>query len=364
MIASGRKMINKKNWRLTKVYLNDRLHVDQISLSSLKVEETYLRYLLEWADNTPFSKAPSILPTFPEYMRFARMDGKVEPLSSTHVKKILAAARRFFIWLYEHNKEYRSLKLAWINKIKVKRLAEVPQTKEYVTFEEIRKIARTPAENVQERRIKAAAVFMYLSGIRIGAFVTLPIKAVDIENRFVYQYPSLGVHTKNNKSAKTVLFPIPELLQVVKDWDKEVRNILPENGYWFAPLSPLTGEIDIENLSPNDNRVHVARKNLATWMKKNGLTYHSPHKFRHGHVHYGQAHSRTQEDYKALSQNVMHSTTGVTDQFYSNIDDIEKRDRIDSMFGGKENKQDLPAEYQEFLEFQAWKKAKRNDTVE
>lgn len=357
-------MINKKNWKLTKLYLADRLHVDQISQSSLKIEETCIRYLLIWADSTPFSKAPSIIPTFPEYMRAARLDQKDEPLSSTHVKKVLAAARRFFFWLYGQGKEYRSLNMTWINKIKAKRLTEVHQTKEYVTIEEIQKIALAPVENVVERRIRAAAVFMYLSGIRIGAFVTLPIKAVDLENRFVYQYPNLGVHTKNNKSAKTVLYPIPELLEVVKAWDQEIRQVLPENGFWFAPLSPDTGEIDPKNTIPNDNRVSTARRDLVEWLKKVGLPYHSPHKFRHGHVHYGQAHSKTQEDYKAVSQNVMHSTTGITDQFYSNLDDEEKRDRIDSMFGDKKNPLNLSDEYREFLEFLAWKKAIKNDMSE
>jgi len=77
---------------------------------------------------------------------------------------------------------------------------------------------------------------------------------------------------------------------------------------------------------------NLFRKNLTAWLLKNGLTYHSPHKFRHGHAHYGQAHSKTQEDYKAVSQNVMHSCTGITDQFYSNMDDDMKKRRIDSMF--------------------------------
>jgi integrase len=351
-------MINKKNWKLTKLFLADRFHVDQISPTSLKVEETYIRYLLEWADSTSFSKAPTIVPTFPEYMRTARLGQNTEPLSSTHVKKILAAARRFFIWLYEHGKEYRSLKLAWINKLKAKRLSDVPQTKEYVTYEEILEIAQAPAENVMERRIRAAAVFMYLSGIRIGAFVTLPIKAVDIENRFVYQYPSMGVHTKNNKSAKTILYPIPELIEVVRAWDQEIKKVLPEDGFWFTPLSPDTGEINPNCREPNDNRVTLARKNLTDWMKKVGLPYHSPHKFRHGHVHYGQAHSKTQEDYKAVSQNVMHSTTGITDQFYSNMDDGVKKSRIDSMFGKDTKPESLSEEYKEFLEFKAWKMAK------
>lgn len=70
----------------------------------------------------------------------------------------------------------------------------------------------------------------------------------------------------------------------------------------------------------------ITRKKLNTWLEKVGLPYHSPHKFRHGHVHFGQAHSKTQEDYKAVSQNVMHSTTGITDQFYSNMDDDVKRE--------------------------------------
>ncbi len=352
-------MINKKNWKLTKAYFNDRLHVDQISLGSLKIEQTSIRYLLEWADSVSFEKSPSITPTFPEYMRFTRLDGKSDPVSPAHTKKVLSTARRFFLWLIEHDRNYRSLKLSWINKIKAKRLHDTPQTKEYVTLDEISRIAHAPVENVLERRIRASAVFWYLSGIRIGAFVSLPIKAVDLENRYVYQYPSLGVHTKNNKSAKTILFLIPELLDVCKEWDKEIRDVLSEDGFWFPPLYPDSGEINPNCKEPNDTRVMLARKNLQQWLQKVGLPYHSPHKFRHGHVHYGQAHSRTQEDYKAISQNVTHSTTGVTDQFYSNMDDEMKKTRIDLMFGKEEKQESIDQDYEEFRQFLAWKKGKK-----
>jgi len=355
-------MINKKNWKLTKAYLEDRLHVDQISVGSWKLEQTYIRYLLEWADSTPFSKALSINPTFPEYMHTARLDGKDEPASPAHTKKVLATARRFFLWLIDNDRESRSIKLSWINKIKAKRLSDVPQTKEYVTLEEILKIAQAPAENLVERRIRAATVFWYLSGIRIGAFVTLPIKAIDLENRFVFQFTSSGVHTKNSKSAKTILYPIPELLEVCKACDKEIRQVLPEDGFWFPPLLPDTGEINPNCREPNDTRVMIARKNLKTWMEKVGLPYHSPHKFRHGHVHFGQAHSKTQEDYKAVSQNVMHSTTGITDQFYSNIDDDMKKNRIDSMFENGENKDNTDQEFEEFQQYLNWKKTKNKTT--
>jgi len=61
-------------------------------------------------------------------------------------------------------------------------------------------------------------------------------------------------------------------------------------------------------------------------------TIKAPHnKVIQGRVHYGQAHSCTQEDYKAVSQNVMHSTIGITVQFYSNMNDEEKKKKIDSM---------------------------------
>lgn len=351
-------MINRKNWNLTKAYLDDRLHVDQISMGSWKAEHVCIRYLLDWADHISFAKVSSISPTFPEYMRSARLDGKDRTLSAAHVKKVLATARRFFLWLIEHDRAYRSIKLAWINKIKAKRLSDIPQTKEYVTYEEIIRIAQAPAENVLERRIRAAAVFWYLSGIRIGAFVSLPIKAVDLENRFIYQYPSLGVHTKNSKSAKTVLYPIDELLKVCKDWDKEIREVLPDSGFWFAPLSPDTGAINPSCFEANDTRTMLARKNLRDWLAKVGLPYHSPHKFRHGHVHYGQAHSKTQEDYKAVSQNVMHSTTGITDQFYSNIDDDMQKNRIDSMFADGGLQSTFQQEYEQFQQFLAWQRQK------
>ncbi len=224
------------------------------------------------------------------------------------------------------------MKIGWINKQKAKRLSDIPQTKEFVSLEEILIIANAPTTNITERRTKAACILMFVSGMRIGALVTLPLKAIDIENRTILQYPSLGVHTKNYKPGKTFLFPIPEIIEKLKEWDEEVRSILSEDGFWFAPLSPETGEIDTKNTKLNDTRVALLRKNMVSWFQKNGIPYHSPHKFRHGHVHYGQSHAKNQADYKAVSQNVMHSSTGITDQFYSNMDDEMKKNRIDSMF--------------------------------
>ena len=351
-------MINKNNWKLTKKYLNDRWNSGDLVVGSWKLEQTCLRYLLEWADNESFVNAPTIIPTFQIYLRSARLDGKDNPISPEHRKKILATARRFFLWLIENEREFKKIKISWVNKIKVKSIEESHQTKEYVTLDEIKRIAKAPAETVQERRIRAAAVIMYLTGIRIGALVSLRIKAVDLVNRYIYQYTSLGVHTKLNKNDRTVIFNIQELIEVCKAWDEEIKQTLDEDGFWFAPLSPETGEINPDCKERNDTRVMIVRRDLKRWLQKVGLPYHSPHKFRHGNIHLGQANSTNKEEYKALSQNVMHSSTLITDKFYSNLDDDKRKESIDLMVSRIEKPQNTDNELEEFRQFLEWKRLK------
>jgi hypothetical protein len=154
---------------------------------------------------------------------------------------------------------------------------------------------------------------------------------------------------------------IPDLLEVVKEWDGLVRTELPEGGYWFAPFSCDTGEIDKSMQKIGDHREALARKNLRDWMTKAGLTYHSPHKFRHGNVQYGLAQSRTIADFKAVSQNVMHSSMKITDEIYSVLDVREVQFRIAQLGNEKvevqENSQDVLALIQEFLQ---WRKNNRD----
>lgn len=324
-------MINKTNWKATKKYLDYRLHVDQITQGSMKKEQTHLRYVLEWAQDNSFRDVMKVRPTFPEYMLVARLDGEGGRLSAVYIKKALSTARLFFTWLSDSEMGYRHIKQSWIKTVKAKRLSDPPKTSEYVTFEEICAIAFAHARTVFERRTRAALVFLYLSGMRIGAFVSLPLRAVDIVNRSVFQYPSLGVRTKNNKHAKTFLFDIPELLKVVKQWDDEVRSILPSNGFWFAPLSSETGLIDPSVIEVGEHRINLARRSFKQWLEQQGFPYHSPHKFRHGHIHYGLTHSQNISDYKAVSMNAMHSTMEITDQFYSVLRDDEVKNRIGAL---------------------------------
>jgi integrase len=323
-------MINKNNWKLTKKYLEYRLSVDQLCRGSYLKEEVYIRYLLEWAREKPFLKAPTFRPTLPEFLKNYRLDGTKQSLSPGYFKKILAPARRFFAWLIDDQPGYKSLKRSWVATVKAKRLGEIPKQRDSVTFEEILLISKAPVENLIEERTRASLVFLYLSGMRIGAFVTLPFKTVDIQMRMVLQYPNLGVGTKNGKYARTFLLPIPELIEVIKEWDEKIKKVLTPEGYWFAPLSPETKDIDPLAISIGEHRATLATKNIKAWLDKVGLKYHSPHKFRHGHIQYGLARSKSLADFKAISLNAMHSNTQITDQIYSNIPENEVQDRINT----------------------------------
>lgn len=326
-------MIDRGNWKRTKEYLEHRVHYDQISEGSYKLEKNYVRYLLEWAQETPFSNAPSIRPTFQEFLLSFRMDGSKERLSNTSLRKILSTACRFFTWLSDFKHGYSGIKQTWVQTLKHRSKGVRKKERKAIPFEDMLNIAEASVSNLTERRIRAAACFWYLSGIRVGAFVSLRLNTVDLDNGVVLQYPELGVRTKNKKHAKTYLLPIPELLEVVRDWDNYVRSILPDRGFWFAPFAPGLLEIDPSNLEEIQSRKCGARKDLKAWLEKVGLPYYNPHAFRHGHVQWGYLHASKPAQRKAVSENVMHKNEQTTDSIYSSFHESELKNQIASLGG-------------------------------
>lgn len=348
-------MIDRRNWKLTKAYLRYRIDVDGVGASSAEVERTYLRHILEWADDRSFVGVKGIRPVLPDYVIQLSGGRKKERLSNVHVTKILATGRRFFGWAAANYSEYRPLKGGWIATLKARRLDKVPEKVPSVSLAEVRAIAAAPVANLVEERIRAAAVFWFLSGMRIGAFVSLPIMAVDIEKMLVQQDPRLGVRTKNRKYGVTTLLDIPDLLPVVERWDSKVRGVLPGAGYWFAPLSHDTSQFDLGHAEIGLHRVAIARKNFRDWAGKVGLKYRSPHAFRHGHIHYGLEHSRTMADFKAVSLNVMHSKIQTTDEVYSRLSVEEVHTRVGALGHVKQGQSgDMESDFQLFLKFKEW----------
>lgn len=311
-----------------------RLEVDFLNRGSLHFEETHLVHLLEWADNRRFIQAPNIRPTFPEYILTA---GKrsTNQLSSAYVHKAVSTARRFFGWAIQNKAGYGSILPGWLHTLKPPRMVEEPSEHEAVTLEYVRSLANAPVRTLREERVQAASVFWFLSGIRVGAFVTLPVKAVDIEALEVKQWPSLGVKTKFSKHATTFLLNIPDLLEVVSKWDRLLRLKLEPESNWFAPITPDTQEIDMKPGPLGRERHTRARKDLKDWVDRLGLPYLSPHKFRHGHAVYALQQSSTVADLKAVSLNLMHSDLKITDGIYAILSNNDVKERVTTL--GKKN---------------------------
>jgi integrase len=322
-------MINRKNWKFVKKYLVYRKDVDQLVQESLRLEESRLYHLLRWADDQYFSKAPKIRPTFPKYLLSARIDGE-NMLSPIYIQKMIRTAYNFFRWLKVNNSDFEKINQSWLDTLKPSRMTIEHREHEFVTMDEIKAIAQAPAATLRERRIKAASIFWFLSGIRVGAFVTLPISAIDFNNLSVKQWPKLGVKTKFKKHATTFILNIPALIEVVQEWDKEVRAVLPKNGLWFASALPKTGEIDpgitIKNVGKN--RKSRANRDLKEWLAKVGLPYHSPHKFRHGFAVYALKKAKDIIALKAVSQNLMHTNLSITDGVYGMLSATDIQEQI------------------------------------
>jgi integrase len=315
-------MINRDNWKQIQAYLAYRFEVDLISKSSLRLEQVWLSRLLQWAGDKSFQGVQSIRPSYPQYIRSFNHS----PVYTSHVVR---SAHRFFIWLSRHRKGFSFLSAVWLDTLKVPGLIVEYREHEAVTLDEVRAMASAPVYTLRDRRIRAAAVFWFLSGIRVGAFVTLPPNAVDLKKLKVYQFPKLGVKTKFQKSAVTFLFDIPDLLKVVRAWDDEIRSA--GSHFWFAPFSPDTGLIDSEIFEVGQHRNIRARKDLQDWLSRVDLPYHSPHKFRHGHAVYGLKKAKTVKTLKAVSQNLMHSSLKVTDGIYGILDDMDVQAEISSL---------------------------------
>lgn len=332
-------MINRGNWKLFKKYLLYRQEVEQVSIKTLRNEETWLSHVLQWADEKPLRNAPKIRPTFPQYLLTVRSNGRKKPLSSSYMKKLVRAAHRFFSWLSTHQKGHRALDAEYLDTLNAPKISEAPKEREHVSLEEIKAISKAPVRSTKERRIRAAAVFLWLSGMRVGAFASLPLDAVDLEKLEIKQWPSLGVRTKNSKYGTTTLLKVPELLHVVREWDQEIRKVLPTRGLWFSPLLPSTGELDLTATveTIGENRSRIVTRNLKPWLDRVGLPYHSPHKFRHGHALYVKKRAKSFPDLEALKENLMHSDVQVTDSMYGLFGKDDVKERLHGLSDPAEN---------------------------
>jgi integrase len=281
-----------------------------------------LRALLEWADATPFPQCKPRRPLFPTYVVTPSERAGERTWSHAHMDRILKDSRAFLNWCKREYPLRYKLQQSWIDSLRLPRAVTEKQERKTViawTLEEVMTIAALQVDRLALQRDKAAIVFLFLSGMRIGAFCTLPINCVNIAARRIEQFPSRGVRTKNRKVATTTLLPIPALLSIVEEWDRHVRSELPDACLWFPRIDEARQQLVETPIGTLSGRRGAVVEGIKALCKQAGLAYKSPHKLRHGHAQYGIQHAKTIEGLKAISQNLMHSNLSTTDGIYGNL---------------------------------------------
>jgi len=312
-------MIDRDNWKLAKAYLAYLAEVKQLDPGTISSAQTSLRYVLEWADEAPFAKAPEIRPTFPRYL--------AERISSASVELACGTARRFFHWLRLSNKRIgKSVTELWTETLAKPRIgSEVKQYNEY-TLDEVYSLMSVAPSSIRMKRDQAAIAFLFLSGMRIGAFSSMPIAAVDLDSLSVKQWPALGVRTKLKKKATTFLLDIKDLLKIVRAYDHLVRGQLPDDAFWYAPF-----DVPTDMLLPATAGV-VRGTRFKEGMRQlcdlAGVDYRSPHHLRHGFAVYGLKNARDIADMEAVSKNLMHSSLTITLKIYAVLQEGDVKARI------------------------------------
>jgi integrase len=329
-------MVNRDNYHLAKSYLSYLGGVVQLDPDTVDRYWFYLRHLLLWADATPFNSVQDISLAFPAYLATARLDGKDGMLSHSSLRKIAQTSKRFLLWAkMTRPREFRKLPIGWIDALRPPRHIQPMHEHVFVTLDEMKQIAalEIPEGNLALRRDQAGAAMLFVSGMRAGALGSLPIEAVDLPNLTVKQWTSLGVATKNSKSATTYLLNIPELLAVVEQWDAFIRERLPPSAAWFTPIISQWGEQRVSAEAVTCNRNARIIKRMRKLFAVANLPYKSPHKFRHGHAVYALQRAKTMADYKAVSMNLMHEDIRVTDGIYAPLISDEVRQRVTQLVG-------------------------------
>lgn len=335
-------MINRANYTAMRKYLRYQSDVLLVTAATVDRKWRFLKHVLRWADETALEDAPEIRPVLPRYlMSVERGDllpaGQHVKLSAEGVRRVCGETRAFCGWLrMKWPRRYKALSEEWVSTIQPARMAVEPKKEhEAVSLDMVRSLIAVEGEDLVTRRDRAAAAFLFLSGIRATAFCTLPISCVDIESRAILQYPTLGVRTKNLKAAQTSLLEIADLMEVVGEWDAFVRSELPLSAPWWAVIRIWNGEQRLTDNPPSPYRASVLRKRIKALFVRAGMPPMSPHKFRHGHAVWSLKQAKDIADLKAVSMNLMHSDIGVTDSIYAVLSDDDVRKRIEAL--GQEN---------------------------
>jgi integrase len=186
-------------------------------------------------------------------------------------------------------------------------------------------LSNMPTDTVLQRRSRALLAFLFLTGSREGAAITIGLGHVDLAYACVH-FDGRSVDTKFGKTFTTAFFPMPAPCeQIVRDWIAELRQV-----HQFSDSDPLFPKTRV-GVDP-DRRFVAIGIDRAPWSNPSsaakifkqaffdaGQPPFSPHRVRDTLAELAKDHCRTPEDYKAWSQNMGHEDVLTTFRSYGSV---------------------------------------------
>lgn len=319
--------------------------VDAVAMAIARFEE-YSRY----RDFKAFHREQAV--AFKRHLAEQTSQRTKDKLSKSTVRSTLNALRAFFIWLagqpgYKSRLSYSDAD--YFNPSdRDTRIALATRPRPVPTLEQIEHVLSVmPSATLVERRDRALIAFSILTGCRDRATVSLKMKHINIEQRFVLQ-DAREVQTKFGKTISTYFFPVSEeALKVVATWIVELRSV----HLWGAddPVFPATqvalGEDSLFRPSGIDRRhwsnADPVRRIFRAAFELAGLPYFNPHSFRNTLARIGQERCRSPEEMKAWSQNLGHEQVMTTFASYGRIETHRQGEIIKALANAARSQSDI-----------------------
>lgn len=216
---------------------------------------------------------------------------------------------------------------------RLRALANASKPKRSPSAEEIRAtLEAMPISTSTERRDRAVIAFLFLSGVRDGALISLRLKHIDIERKLVIQ-DATQVNTKFAKTMRTFWFPVgKDMESIVIDWIDERRDFgaMDED-----PLFPRTPNFIRFPFSVGGEEFWQTASTVREIIRKAteaaDVPYFPPHSVRSTLASMFFMWARNMEDIKALSQNLGHEDLQTTLAHYAELDEDRQHDLIREM---------------------------------
>jgi site-specific recombinase XerC len=329
--------MNPSNERLRYAYIEHLRDAEKVSEKTIDAALRHLSELERFISGQDFERlSKSQAKAFSDHLHVRVSKPGTGPLSSSSIVNTMNDLQAFYAWLTTI--KGRKVDPEAIARLTASRRAQMDRKskldKAPPTPEHIRAmITAIGDQTMLARRDRALVAFIYLTGMRVGAVISLRCKHVKPAARQVDQ-DATEVNTKFGKNMLTSFFPVgQDIEQIVVDWVKErmEAGAGPDDPLFPAkPRHRLPGDT-----APDKHTAWLTtgpvRKVFRDGCRAAGIDYIKPHSVRSTLMLLGLEMCATWEELKAWSQNLGHEKLDTSLVHYGKLDTNRQNDLMQSL---------------------------------